>query len=259
MKQALKVVSILVLSGWGAFAQLTPFVSLGYNFPVGRIFVDNSIDSSFISGAVSELDDHYLNYGRGIDLSAGIFVRMMDSVDARLSFDATFGTPAVEVERRLQTSGTTSQIDHYSYRHSLVALKAAATPRFRVVELLDVYTGVGMGLYLSLSSFEHTYSETIGSVTGTFNETVTYNASPRLGFFGLLGAEYPISERVVIIAELDFETLSAKRKSQKVEADDGFPQPTRPATFVKDSPDNAPPQYIPASNWGLHIGVKIPL
>jgi opacity protein-like surface antigen len=258
MQHAFTIATILALSVWAADGQVTPFASLGYNFPTGRIFVDNSIDSSF-SGAVSNLDDHYLNYGRGFDLSAGVFVRMMDSVDARLSFDATFGAPPVEVEQRLQINPTNSQTNHYSYKHSLVSLKAAATPRFRVVELLDVYMGVGMGLYLSLSSFEHTSSNTVGSVTSSFNETVTFNASPRLGFFGLVGAEYPLSERVVIIGELDFETLSAKRTSQKVKADNGFPDPKRPATYVKDSPDNAPPLYIPASNWGLHIGVKVPL
>jgi len=253
------IVSCIVVYTTTVQAQIIPYATFGYSFPLGGYTSDNDIfrlqESNTSNASVLDVKDHYLNYGRGIDLDAGIFLPLMENIEAQVGLSFTGGAPNTEVEIKT-TAGTTVTQDVYNYHHSLLGIKAIALPRFRVVELFDAYLGIGVGLLLSFSSDEHTRTTTVGPLTTTVDdENSDTFTRPVLAFIGKAGLEYPVTGKLSFIADISFEQMRVKitESSNK----DQFDAAER--NHIKDDTNDPAPVKIPASNLGISLGVRFPL
>jgi len=84
------------------------------------------------------------------------------------------------------------------------------------------------------------------SVTETIEGKI--KTTPKLGFLGLAGANFPLSDLLTLYGELAFEQLSFTTK-KNVQGNN---------TVVYEKNSNLPaPERIPGSNWQLRFGVKM--
>ncbi|MDG5814385.1 hypothetical protein QA601_04800 [Chitinispirillales bacterium ANBcel5] len=251
MKKVNIILATIVLSTTTAFAQdfVNIFSSTGYGFGMGGYYLGSS--NTFFEDRETPLEtnDHFLNLGQGLKFEIGAGYMLMPFLEGRVSFDLSLGVPSptIESERTNEIFEDTTT----DYRFSSWGLRAALAPHFEILELLDMYLGVGLALNFASASFERTIIETdeepmIGEVK--------YNFSPSLGFMGFLGFEIPVMEYFLyFFSEIRFEQINHKLESTEVVSGEPF---EHPITYTEDDVERNPPPNVPATNWGIRVGLK---
>ncbi len=207
-----------------------------------------------IGGDVYSSDDEtkpsaetkYFNYGKGLKFDFGARFGLADKLKAQADFDISFNIPKLEVENKTAITNTTTK-----YSSSMFGIKAKIVPEFEFLELINMYTGVGIGFYWGSLKYETTMP--VGTLEGK------YVAAPALGLTGFLGADFPLTSKLTLFGELGFDAVSFKWKKMVVEKVSSIALQSEVGThnFEKDDPNNPPPPKVPGSNWQLRAGVRM--
>jgi opacity protein-like surface antigen len=199
----------------------------------------------------NEVKDHFYNYGSGLKLDLGCQYKLQDNLFLQGSFGYSLGVPAMKLVDA--TIGTTTTTTHQ--RH-LFGIKLHLVPKFQVLDLLDMYAGVGAGFYWTSRSFK-IVSEL--ATVGKQEAEGKITSSPALGFSGLLGTDYPLNDKVTLFGELGFEQISFNLSKYKI---DKSTIATQKAGSVYNYEKNATgtnnlePEKVPGSNFQLRIGIR---
>lgn len=224
--------------------KLNVYGSLGFGFPTGgKLF--SSIKTNNVPGGIDTIEekDSYFNFGRGLKLDLGVQYFLMPNIALHTGIGISGNIPRLKTfqENSVQKINTT-------YRSSLWGLKALIVPHFEVLELLNVYTGVGIGFFWNSWKYEQKIVTGTDALSNTITVDGKIKTSPKLGFLGLAGADFPFSDLLTLYGELAFEQLSFTSKKE-VRGNN---------TVVYEKNSNLPaPERIPGSNWQLRFGVKM--
>ncbi|MBN1601900.1 MAG: hypothetical protein JW915_09835 [Chitinispirillaceae bacterium] len=227
--------------------------SIGYGFGSGgQLFSSTTIENI----ETTERKDHYLNYGQGIKFDFGLQYFMMENVALQVGFNYTPGAPGIKTEysRGVSVAGITSSIldSTVEYHRHMFGLKAMVVPRFEILELLNMHTGVGIGFYWNALSYETT--RTIADSTQT--EKGSIKSAPSLGLNGLIGVDYPLNDLLSLFGEVGFDMTSFRWTKQKIKETDITGNSIGSYNFEKDTPNQRPPLRVSGSNWRLSFGVR---
>lgn len=227
---------------------LNVFGSIGIGFKTGgQLFT--SITENSLGEKIKE-ENEFFNYGQGFKIDLGAQYLAMENLGLQLDFEISLGAPGFETDDHLiDTAG--ARIDSTTeYTRNMYGIKFLVVPRFEVLELITMYTGVGLGFFWNSNHYEITRSEP----TGTKTEKGRIVSSPTLGWTGLLGADYPVSDRVALFGEIAFDQVAFKWKKRIVEQSNINEIGT--IFFEEDDPKNEAPLKVPGSNWQIRIGVR---
>jgi hypothetical protein len=215
--------------------------SIAYGLGVGGQWIDASVKTN--GQAIIEKNDKYLNYGDGFKLELGGIYKLMENLDAQAVLSYSPGVPEIQAVNESISDNT--KVTN-TYQAGMFGIKVMALPRVRILDLLDMYTGFGFGLYFT--SLSWTNSST--SFDGNFE------TSPALAFCGCIGVNYPVHNDLIIYGEIGLEQMSFTENS-KVDAGSGLL-----TSYVQDSKasnDIPPPPKIPGTNVALRVGAKFPI
>jgi hypothetical protein len=239
------------------------FYSVGAGFSVGGV---NSVpvlgdlqSGKNIDGNLSDVDDDFYNAGRGLKMDLGASYRFLEYVNVIGAFALTIGLPKAgyEFEDVNTVTGRTTKTT-VEITNSQFGLKFLLAPTFQIFDLLDMYVGVGLGLYWNSAGYE--YSQEVaqsGVATVRQEETGVVETKPSVPFIGMVGVEYPVADRLIIYLDGCFEAMNAKIvEVEYTESDFNTPMDE---TFDADDPNEDPPPEIPGSNFAIRLGVRVPL
>jgi len=223
---------------------LNVYGSMGLGFSTGgKLF--SSFKTNDVPGGVdtTEEKDSYFNFGRGLKLDLGIQYFLMPNIALQAGLGISGNIP------RLKTFQETSDLKiNTTYKSSLWGLKALIVPHFEVLELITMYTGVGIGFFWNSWKYEQKVVTQVGELSNTETMDGKIKTSAKFGLLGLAGANFPLSDLFTLYGELAFEQLSFTTKKNILD--------NKTVVYEKDS--NLPaPERIPGSNWQLRFGVKI--
>jgi opacity protein-like surface antigen len=257
-------ISSMLLTTLSILAQtnetLSGYASIGYGFGSGgQLFSSTTLKTQALQGQLYDVDtitrkDHYLNYGQGMKIDLGIQYFMMENVALQVGFSFSPGVPNLKTEFRNDylIAGNTSFLDStVAYHHNMFGVKAMVVPRFEILELLNMHTGVGIGFYWNTLSYEMTRI----TQDTTQTEKGSIQSAPSLGFNGLIGADYPISDLLSLFGEVGLDMTSFRWTKQKIK-DTQFNRSTGSYNFEKNTPNQRPPFRVSGSNWRLSVGVR---
>jgi opacity protein-like surface antigen len=229
------------------------FASIGYGFGSGgQLFSSTFINAN---ADTTERKDHYLNYGQGVKIDLGIQYFMMENVALQVGFNYTPGVPGLKTEFRhdFTNAGTSSFLDStVEYHHHMFGIKAMMVPRFEIFDLLNMHTGVGIGFYWNSLNYEMTRIIADSSQT----EKGSIQSAPSLGFNGLIGVDYPVSDLFSLFGEVGFDMTSFRWTKQKIKETQFSVRSPGSYNFEKDTPNQRPPVRVSGSSWRLSVGVR---
>lgn len=223
---------------------LNVYGSMGFGFSTGGTLF-SSIKMNNVPGGIdtTEEKDSYFNFGRGLKLDLGIQYFLMPNIALQAGLGISGNIP------RLKTFYETSDLKvNTTYKSSLWGLKALIVPHFEVLELITMYTGVGIGFFWNSWKFKQETVTWIDDLSNKVTMDGKVKTSAKLGLLGLAGANFPLSDLLTLYGELAFEQLSFTTKKTV--------QGNKTVVYEKDS--NLPaPERIPGSNWQFRFGVKM--
>ncbi len=251
----------LVISSISILAQnnetINVYGSIGYGFgSSGDLFSSTIIRTEGLSIDTIERKDRYLNYGQGLKIDVGIQYFMMENVALQAGFIYTPGVPGLTTEYRNDYTllGIQGFIDStVEYHRNMFGVKAMIVPRFEIFELLNMHTGVGVGFYWNTLGYEITRKSSADTTTRT--EEGSIKSAPSLGFNGLIGVDYPISDLLSLFGEIGFDMTSFRWTKQMIDNTE-FNRATGSYNFEKNTPNQRPPLRVSGSNWRLSVGVR---
>jgi opacity protein-like surface antigen len=196
------------------------------------------------SGIKTEVQDQYINYGQGLKTEIGAEMELMEKLAAELSFEYTAGVPFLSVKYENQDALNPLSWEE-KYRKHAFGLKAMVKPHLMVLDLLDMYCGVGIGLFFTKCTYTNSDVD-LGKQDGYFK------TRPGLGLLGQFGAYYPVHDLLDIKAELAFEQVSFSLKELRPTDGNYIYHFERNSTAGNEFQ----PVKIPGSNLALRIGVR---
>lgn len=220
--------------------------SIGFGFGIGGD-VYSSDDATKPSA-----ETKYFNYGKGLKFDLGARFGLADNLNAQADFDMSFNVPKLEVVDKPVTTTTSTT----TYSSSMFGIKAKIVPEFEFLELINMYTGVGIGFYWGSLKYESKTSTTIGSITTSSERIGKYVSAPSLGLTGFLGADFPLTSKLNLFGEFGFDAVSFRWKKEVVEKSP-ITGDVGTHNFEKDDPNNPPPPKVPGSNWQIRVGVRM--
>lgn len=215
------------------------YLSTGYGIPIGGFFIDSSETYRNVSDITpSSTEDHYLNYGHGLKIYAGVSYHISNNLGMRFGFNYTAGLPSNKVEYDSPSEKYTEK-----YKRNLFGLQLMILPRFEALGLFDMYAGAGIGFHFTSLTITKDNTSSEGEI----------RTSPALSFHGVLGTDFPLNDKFTLFSEVSFDQMSFNTKSRK--DPDGVAQ----EDFNRDSNSSPHPIKIPGTNVGLSIGLRLTL
>jgi opacity protein-like surface antigen len=169
--------------------------------------------------------------------------------------EISLGAPGFETNDRLlhtDTTGTYLVDSTTKYTRNMYGIKILVVPRFEVLELITMYTGVGLGYFWNSNHYEITRLRS----TGTTTEKGRIVSSPTLGWTGLIGADFPVSDKIALFGEIAFDQVAFKWKKRIIEQTNIMDKKVKTDFFEEDDPGNEEPLKVPGSNWQIRIGAR---
>ncbi len=245
-------IAVMTSSSYAEYETVNIFGSIGGGFGMGGKLYRSTetIDNS------ESVTDRFYNYGSGFKFDIGCQYFAMENVAFQPSFSYSAGIPLKDETITSTTNASSTQTTTYS-RH-MFGIKLQVVPRFEVLNLINLYTGVGFGFYWNARPFK-VVSET--EVAGTklkqeANGKIT--SKPALGFIGMLGTDYPLNDKLTLFGEVGCEQISftldkfVVEKSSVTGLDEGT------TYYSKDDAnnDNYSPEKVPGTNFQIRLGVR---
>jgi opacity protein-like surface antigen len=214
----------------------------GYGIPIGGHYISTSVKSENIVPRILEEKDHYLNYGKGLHLEAGVNFRTMENIKAQISFNYTRNIPSIKDKDENITVSEFNNEDKYSV--NLIGFKVLLIPYFNAFDLVELYTGVGIGFFFNKVTIKGN-----NVVHNRYEGNI--KTKPALAFCSKFGADFPLNDMFSLFGEISFDAMSFKAESiQSTRIPDEV-------TFDKDNSTLLPPPRIPGSNFGINIGIRL--
>ncbi len=216
------------------------YANFGYGIPRSGYYLGESqkFDNSNV---LIEVEDHYFNYGKGLKLGLGTNLKTMENLKVQFSFNYTRSIPSIKVKFENSISKNT---DKHTY--NLFGLNLALIPYFNLFNLLEMYVGVGVGIYFTTLKIESSNNQT--------NRYEGYiKTKPALGFCAKLGTDLPLNDVISPFFELSLNQISFKGKSYRKTSTN---EEGRQISFEKDSNTLEAPPKIPGSNFGILLGIR---
>jgi len=275
MKKSMMLTAVAVAAmtatcmGQTSTKKLSLFADVGYGFGIGGEYFGSSAESS--QGDTTKETDRYLNFGRGLKLQAGASYEVLRNLAVAFAFQFSGGVPpakTVSIARfdvgDIRTTTTTEIRQHYSQ----FQLALSARPRFTVVDLFDMYVGTGFGIVFTPTHTDASRDIRVANGSTVSNTKhsakIEYKTKPAAAFLGCLGAELPLTDMLILFGEVNFEAMTVIVKERSVTDDNditGLAGPGDDLTIIyeQSAPDRPEPPKIPGTNWGLKVGVRIPI
>jgi hypothetical protein len=226
---------------------LNAFFATGAGFGMGgRIYT-----STAISGGNVDYTDRFFNYGSGMKFDLGCQYFLMDDVALQASFGYSAGIPWFKQELNANANSKITT----TYQRHLFGIKALIVSRFEALDLIDVYTGVGPGLFWAARPFTVVAKTTVG--TQEANGRIT--ADPAIGFTGLLGTDYPLSDKFTLFGEFAFEAVRFNLNRYIISESDIPAMQTGTEFYSADDSNNRDPDNVPGTNFQIRIGIRYAL
>ncbi len=216
--------------------ELGLFFLAGYGIPMGG-YTEGDLISVNSSG---DEKDHYLNYGQGIQMKLGADYFITHNIGMQFSFCYTGGLPSIKVVVDDDDDNFTEK-----YKHNTFGVNIMLVPHFEAFQLLDMYTGLGIGVTFASLNIDNDDKE-------NYPNEGYFKTSPALTFSGILGTDVSLNDKWNLFFELSFDQMSFRLKSRK-ETDENSSQ----IDYVKDSDTSPAPIKIPGSNFGLRVGIRV--
>jgi hypothetical protein len=230
------------------------FLATGYGFGVGG-YQDRTADfsSTVSNGNLIDREDHYRNFGWGMKIEGGADYKLMDHLFGQAAFNYSFSAVPGRDNVQEITGVSTSSVN---YNWSVFGIKAGIKPTFQILDLLDVYTNFGIGLYFAGSGAD-LKTTTVGGGVST-SKAIDSN-SPAMTLISAIGAEYPISESIILFGEINCEQMSFTTTKTEYSQSTGTPYADRVVNYEEDVTDRPSPAKIPGTNIALRVGVRFPI
>ena len=241
LKRTLFLISLTVIAhrSHAEYETLNLFGSIGGGFGMGG----THFESSETDNGNTTVTDRFFNYGSGFKFDVGCQYFMMENVALQPSFSYSVGIPFKEEDITSLLTTTTT------YGRHLFGIKLQVVPRFEVLGLIDMYTGIGMGFFWNARPFKIVAES--GNVTQEVTGKIT--SKPALGFLGTLGADYPLNDRLTLFGELGFEQTSFTLDKYVIT------KPDNQTIYYSENDSNTnnlDPQKVPGSNFQFRFGVR---
>lgn len=191
------------------------------------------------AGNLTEVKDHYLNYGQGIKLEVGADIAVAKNLWAEFGFGYTGGLLKVNFEN-YPLLGDNWQKE---YKKHCFGLKALVKPCFRFLDLLDMYAGIGAGLLFTHLTITSSYQNDVSDGN--------IKTKPTLAFLGLLGVDYPLNDIISLKGEIAFEQMSFTVKEILPAGNSVILHFDRNSTASNEYQ----PINIPGSNLAIRLGI----
>jgi len=225
---------------------LNVFGSIGIGFKTGgQLFTSVTKNDS---GIITKEEDEFFNYGQGFKINFGAQYSAMENLGLQADMEISLGAPGFETNDHFAAYDSSVE-----YHRNLFGIKFMVVPRFEVLELITMYTGVGLGFFWNSLHYE----TTILQPNGTTTEKGKIISNPTLGFTGLIGADYPISDIFALFGEIAFDQISFRWKKKIVDQTNIQNHKLGTTFFEEDDPSNDAPLKVPGSNWQIRIGARL--
>ena len=245
LKSALAILTAAaVTSVFAEYETLNVFGSIGPGFGIGG----RHYQSTEVTDNNTTVTDRFFNYGSGLKFDVGCQYFMMENVALQASFGYSAGFPfKQEIITDVSTLTTT-------FGRHVFGVKVQVVPRFEFLDLINMYTGVGIGFFWNSRPFK-TVSETgIGGTRITQEATGKITSKPTFGLLGQFGADFPLNDNLTLFGELGFEQLRFNLSKFKVK-ESSIPGITND-TYLENDSDNMDPEKVPGSNFQIRVGVR---
>lgn len=211
-------------------------------------------------GEITSLKDVYHSYGKG--LKGGGAIGFSVSPNVALEFETGLGIlGGITMEDESNFGGeTVTSKEEISVRHipilATVIISAGNNGSARP------YAGAGAGIYLySISTtFTNSQDESLAKIDDKVKLPI--------GFHGIIGAEFPMGEKMSFFGELRLVSLGLTQSEDELvelkDSDgndilDNIPADDRVDKYEKDSTEETAPEVLSASNLGVFFGLKLTL
>jgi hypothetical protein len=228
-----------------------PFLSLaariGYGFRIGgtEYLGARSVESRTLDnqGVLIESKNHYFNYGQGIKFEIAADMTIMQHLGAELAFHFTGKVPRTVIE--YDSAGIT--VFEEKFKHASLGPKLMLVPRFRILELIDMDIGFGIGLFFT--KFTAANDHQTWNINEGYIET-----KPGFAFVGRMGAEYPLTDRIAIVVNVSADAVSYTVKERRR----SYSTTILTTEYDRSSSSNTVerPTKIPGSNVSLLLGTR---
>ena len=278
---------VMLCWSWGALqAGTRVYGGVGYGLGVPGLLYDVSeeMDLDLYYDEVTDVTDHYLNFGKGIKFGGGIEVPIKPHLNLRLG--GNFWKSTLEATTTGDGSGTDSfygytvnwsaEIDETrTYTASLWNIDAVLLVNAKV-DNYTVYGGAGAGYFnAKMVSEAESSMEVSASLMGYSESTeetmkMAFDSmfKSSIGFLGVFGVEIPLNDKASFFAEINVQAVSFEIEKEEltdyeVKEDglvvidiDDFDDDEKEIEYEKDDPDETPPWTMPGSNATVRGGIK---
>jgi opacity protein-like surface antigen len=227
------------------------FITAGAGFAMGGRDVGVSQETNL--GAVQKQTDNYLNYGSGLKIEVGANYKLMNHLYGQAAL--CYGNGLAGVKRVTELTGISKLTEQYGY--STFGIKVMVKPSFQVLDLFDVYTNFGVGLFFAGASVD--VKNTIG--TTEYVAKIEESNYPAIAYIGSLGAEYPITPSVIVFGELHGEQMNFLVRQTTISNSTipGLDWANGVTNYEKNAVDRKTPYYTPGSNIAIRVGARFPI
>jgi len=243
----LVVLALIAFVSFSHGQKLDLYANLGYGIGMGGM-LETSVTSN--NATITKIEDKYFNYGQGIKLEGGANIYIAEKLPIQAGLIFSFGVPGFNTESSTTLLGITTT-DETEWNFSTFGVKALIAPRFEILELLDMYAGVGMGLYFGSLNYKTTETS-----VGTFTENGSYKSAPSIAFLGSLGADFPIADMISLFGEIGFEQMAFVWTKQIIEKTTIRNHSPQTIIYEKNATNLPAPVKVPGANWQLRAGIR---
>jgi opacity protein-like surface antigen len=241
---------------------LNIFGNLGWGLGMGGYYIGstdayvNSQDAQ--TNELKSTKDHYMNLGQGLRAEAGAGYMLSSNVEGRASVDVNIGLFAPKTGKEYPPNANNENsvvLEDTANSYYSWSIKLLAIPQFEVLEMFDMYLGAGLSLSFAGSSYNTTLKRTNNA---TYTTAYDREFSPALGFCGIAGMLFPLSEEMSFFTELQFDVVSFQLNNLKYKSHS--PPNSNigtPPNYEKNSKNGDAPPKIPGSNVSLRAGIKL--
>ena len=261
-KVAILICTIAMASVYADYETLNLFGSIGVGFGMGgqESLNGNRFQSSETNDGNTTVKDHFFNYGNGMKFNLGCQYFIMEDLALQPSFSYSAGIPIFKTVTSTSAIGSDINITEKQKFH-LFGIKVQLVPRFELLDLIDMYTGVGFGFFWNSRRFEiKSEIDNAGGLVTTEAEG-KISSKPTFGFTGMLGGDYPLNDRLTLFGELAFEQVRFNLKKFTV-SKSSIPTLSTGTTYYSkndNNSDNLDPEKVPGSSFQIRVGVRFAL
>ncbi|MCG7851381.1 MAG: PorT family protein [Methanosarcinaceae archaeon] len=195
----LMVVGICVSFSQAQAAQFTLRPMFGYGLSTGKIA--GGTDEVYDGTKTTKNETYYYSAGGGIKFGLGLDIEVAEHVALGLDFGYSLGSKA-EVDK--YTGPTDNRLTEYQSSYLPISLTLKVKSK---LEKMTLYAGMGPSMLMAAKS---TVTETRSGTGYNIEEEGDITYKMGLGYHGLLGVEYGISEKMDFVAQLRTDQIALK-------------------------------------------------